>query len=75
MSSSCSIEAQAGAELRASPEWQALQVKLRERPAGLLGQDALAYIAAEDAAEQEARARIAARYGLRPYQVAAWCGA
>lgn len=61
----------AAAELRASAEWQALRAKLQQRPRNLIGRAALDYILAEDAAETDARRRIAAKFGLKPYEVMA----
>lgn len=65
------VRAAAAAELRASAEWQALRAKLQQRPRNLIGRAALDYILAEDAAETAARARIAAKFGLRSYEVIA----
>ena len=61
----------ASAELRASYEWQALMLKLQQRPRNLIGRAALDYIIDEDAEETAARARIAAKFGLKSYEVMA----
>ena len=59
----------AASELRASPEWMALRDKLAARPRNLIGRAALDFILQEDVAETQARARIAAKHGLKPYEV------
>jgi hypothetical protein len=61
----------AAAEYKASAEFQALAAKLQSRPRNLIGRAALEYILAEDAADTEARCLIAAKYGLKSYEVCA----
>ena len=61
----------AAAEYRASAAFKALWAKIQARPRNLIGRAAFDFILAEDAADTEARRAIAAKYGLKPYEVAA----
>lgn len=59
----------AAAEYKASAEFRALWAAISRRPRELLGRAAFDFIAAESADDDAARARIAAKYGLQPYEV------
>lgn len=62
----------ANAEYRASPERNAYEAKLAERNKRrdiLPGIASMRFIEQESAAADEARARIAAKFGLKPYEL------
>ncbi len=63
------ILAAAVAEFRADPAQIAYRAKLAARPRNMIGRDAMAFVAVESEAEDLARARIAAKFGLNPWQV------
>lgn len=57
------------AELKASPEYLALYAKLAQRPRTLLGRAAAEFVRVESDAELSKRREIAAKFGLKPYEV------
>lgn len=66
------IRVAAAAELKASPEQIAFEAKLAQRNrerAGLIGRAAFDFVLAESLAADCARARIAAKHGLKPFEV------
>lgn len=56
-------------ELKASPEYAALEIKLSQRPRALLGRAAADFIRAESDAEFSKRQQIAAKHGIRAYEM------
>lgn len=63
------VRESARAELRAHPAHAALQAALARRPRTLLGRAAAEFIRNEDAAEAVAREQIAARHGLKGFEL------
>ena len=59
----------ASAEYRASAEYKALMAKIQSRPHNMLGRSAMEFIAVEDAADTQARVRIAQKFGLKSYEI------
>jgi hypothetical protein len=62
------IEA-AKSEYRAHPAYAALLEKMAQRPRAMLGKLAADFVRAESDAELTARRDIAAKHGVRPYQL------
>lgn len=63
--------AAAAAELKASAEYVALLAKMQQRPRTMLGRAAADFIRAESNAEFAKRQEIAAKHGVRPYEMRA----
>ena len=57
------------AEYHASFEYKALMAKIQARPHNMIGRVAMEFIAAEDAADTQARIRIAEKFGLKSYAI------
>ncbi len=57
------------AEYRATPERAAYLAKLAARPRTLIGSAAFEFIVDESVADDAARARIAAKFGLRSFEI------
>lgn len=61
----------AAAEYVACAEYIAYRAALARRPRNLVGRAAMDFVAAEGNADDAARARIAAKFGIKPYALPA----